>query len=64
MDKPENYDYQEHHDVDIWLFQVQEHLDLTNIPEHGHVAYVASLHHGNATMLWRELCSINNQLNT
>ena len=43
VEKPDNYDGGKHRDVDTWLFQVQEHLNLSNIPQRGHVAYAASL---------------------
>ena len=64
VEKPDNYDGSKHHDVDTWLFQVQEHLNLSNIPQRGHIAYAASLLRGNAAMWWRELCETNNRLNT
>ena len=32
VEKPDNYDGGKHRDVDTWLFQVQEHLNLLNIP--------------------------------
>ena len=38
VEKPDNYDGGKHRDVDTWLFQVQEHLNLLNIPQRGHVA--------------------------
>ena len=62
MEKLDNYDGDKHRDMDTWLFQVQEHLNLTNIPQCGHVAYVALLLHGNAAMWWRELCENNYRL--
>ena len=34
-------------------------MDLTVIPEHGHVPYAASLLRGNAALWWRELCESN-----
>ena len=48
----------------MWLFQVQEHLQLTVIPVRGHVPYAASLWTGNATLWWRELCEANNRVTT
>ena len=49
--KPENYDGSKGRNLDTWLFQVQEHLQLTVIPVRGHVPYAASLLRGNAA-LW------------
>ena len=63
VEKPDSYDGGKKRDVDTWLFQVQEHLNLTNIPARGHVAYAASLLRGNAAMWWRELCESNNRPN-
>ena len=40
---------------------MQEHLNLTVIPERGHVPYAASLLRGNAALWWRELCEGNNR---
>ena len=64
VEKPDNYDGGKHHDVDTWLFRVQERLNLSNIPQRGHVAYAASVLRGNAAMWWHELCETNNRPNT
>ena len=56
VEKPANYDGEKSHDLDTWLFQVREHLELATIPEDGHVAYAASLLRGNAALWWREAC--------
>ena len=37
VEKLNNYDGGKHRDVDTWLFQIQELLNLSNIPECGHV---------------------------
>ena len=47
VEKPDNYDGSKGCDLNTWLFQVREHLDLMVFSEHGHVPYAASL-------LWRE----------
>ena len=64
VEKPENYDGSKGRDLDTWLFQVQEHLQLIVIPIRGHVPYAVSLLRGNATLWWRELCEANNRLTT
>ena len=56
VEKPANYDGDKGQDLDTWLFQVREHLDLATIPATGHVAYAASLLRGNAALWWREAC--------
>ena len=61
VEKPENYDGSKGRDLDTWLFQVEEHLQLTVIPVRGHVPYAASLLRGNAALWWRELCQANNR---
>ena len=61
IEKPENYDGSKGRDMDTWLFQVQEHLQLTVILVRGHVPYAASLLRGNAALWWRELCQANNR---
>ena len=43
VEKPANYDGDKSQDLDTWLFQVREHLDIATIPAAGHVAYAASL---------------------
>ena len=63
LEKTDDYDGGKQRDVDTRLFQVQEHLNLMNIPQCGHVAYAASLLRGNATMWWRELCESDNRPN-
>ena len=37
VEKPENYDGSKGRDLDTWLLQVQKHLNITMIPERGHV---------------------------
>ena len=56
VEKPANYDGDKTHDLDTWLFQVREHLELATVPVEGHVAYAASLLRGNAALWWREAC--------
>ena len=55
VETPEVYDRDKSHDLDTWLFQVRKHLNLTVIPEQGHVPYTASLLRGNAALWWREM---------
>ena len=50
VEKPETYSGEKTRDLDTWLFQVREHLDITTIPARGHVPYVASLLRGNAAL--------------
>ena len=57
--KPENYDGDKAKDLDTWLFQVREHLELSTVPAAGYVAYATSLLRGNAAMWWREICEAN-----
>ena len=64
VEKPENYDGSKGRNLETWLFQVQEHLQLTVILVRGHVPYAASLLRGNAALGWRELCQANNRLAT
>ena len=59
VEKPETYSGEKTRDLDTWLFQVHEHLDITTIPARGHVPYAASLLHGNAALWWRETCKGN-----
>ena len=59
VEKPETYDGDKSRDLDTWLFQVREHLELTTIPADGRVAYAASLLRGNAALWWREVCEAN-----
>ena len=46
VEKPETYNGEKTRDLDTWLFQVREHLDITTIPARGHVPYAASLLRG------------------
>ena len=57
--KPTTYDGDKGHDLDTWLFQVREHLELATIPAEGRVAYAASLLRDNAALWWREACKAN-----
>ena len=59
VEKPEQYDADKAKDLDTWLFQVREHLELSTVPARGHVLYAASLLHGNAAWWWREVCEAN-----
>ena len=56
VEKPETYDGNKSRDLDTWLFQVREHLNLTVIPKRGHVPYAASLLHGNTALWWHARC--------
>ena len=57
--KPETYDGDKAKDLDTWLFQVREHLELSTVPACGHIMYAASLLRGNAALWWREACKAN-----
>ena len=59
VEKPETYDGDKARDLDTWLFQVREHLDLSTVPANGRVAYAASLLRSNAALWWREACEAN-----
>ena len=59
VEKPEAYDGDKSRDLDTWLFQVHKHLNLTLIPERGHVPYAASLLHDNVALWWHEMCEGN-----
>ena len=59
VEKPEQYDGDKAKDLDTWLFQVREHLELSTVPARGHVPYAASLLRGNAALWWREVCEAN-----
>ena len=56
MERPDYFEGDRHQDVDTWLFQVREHLDIVRMPEDSQVPYAASLFRGNAALWWRELC--------
>ena len=56
MERPDYFEGGRHQDVDTWVFQVQEHLNMTRLPTPTHVSYAASLFRGNAALWWRELC--------
>ena len=56
MECPDYFEGGKTQDVDTWLFQVHEHLNITIIPERGHIPYAASLFRGNAALWWREVC--------
>ena len=59
VEKPTTYDGEKGHDLDTWLFQVREHLELATIPAEGRVAYAASLLRDKAALWWREACEAN-----
>ena len=54
--KPENYNGDKVKNLDTWLFQVREHLELSTVPAGAYVEYAASLLRSNAAMWWREAC--------
>ena len=56
MEPPDYFEGGKHQDVDTWVFQVREHLNMTRLPAPTHVSYAASLFRGNAALWWRELC--------
>ena len=57
MERPEYFEGGKMQDVDTWLFQVREHLDIVMLPEPARVPYAASLFRGNAAVWWREVCT-------
>ena len=59
VEEPENYDGNNAKDLDTWLFQVREHLELSTVLIRGHVPYAASLLCGKAFLWWREACEVN-----
>ena len=61
MERPDYFYGSKDQDVDTWLFQVHEHLDITVIPKCGQVPYAISLFRGNAPFWWREICEDNNR---
>ena len=61
VEKTEMYSGEKTHDLDTWLFQVREHLNITTIPARGHVPYAASLLRGNAALWWHETCEGNHR---
>ena len=61
VEKPASYDGDKGQDLDTWLFQVHEHLDLATIPIAGHAAYAASLLRGNTALWWREACEAHHR---
>ena len=56
MERPDYFEGGKQQDVDTWLFQVREHLNITSLPERGYIPYAASLFRGNAALWWREVC--------
>ena len=56
MEHPDYFEGGKNQDVDTWIFQVREHLTMTNLPERAHISYAASLFRGNAALWWREVC--------
>lgn len=56
MERPDYFEGGKLQDVDTWLFQVREHLNITNLQERGYIPYAASLFRGNAALWWREVC--------
>ena len=61
VEKLDTYDGDKSCDLDTWLFQVCEHLNLTVIPKRGHIPYATSLLRGNAPLWWREMCKGNHR---
>ena len=59
VEKPKTYDGDKARDLDTWLFQVREHLELLTVPMGGRVTYTASFLRGNAALWWREACEAN-----
>ena len=56
VEKLENYEGDKAKDLDTWLFQVREHLELLTVPTGAYVVYAASLLCDNTAMWWREAC--------
>ena len=61
MERPNHFYGSKDQDVDTWLFQVCEHLDITVIPKRGQLPYAASLFPYNAALWWHEICEDNNR---
>ena len=61
VEKPNNYDNSKGCNINTWLFQVQEHLNLTIILERGHIVYATLVLHRNAALWWWELCESNHR---
>ena len=61
-EKPGVYDGDKSRKLDTWLCQVCKHLNLTVIPERGHVPYASSLLRNNAAFWWCEMCEGNRHL--
>ena len=59
VEKLETYSGKKGHDLDTWLFQVREHLNITSFLERGHVPYVALLLRKNVALWWCETCEAN-----
>ena len=59
VEKPENYDGNKAKDLDTWLFQVREHLELSTVRNRGHVPYATSLLCSNAALWWQEAYEAN-----
>ena len=59
VEKPEKYSGKKGRNLDTWRFQVREHLNITSIPERGHILYAASLLRGNAALWWCKTCEAN-----
>ena len=64
VEKLDTYNGDKSRDLDTCLFQVHEHLNLTVIPERGHVPYAASLLRSNAALWWHETCEGGRRLAT
>ena len=64
VEKPKQYDGNKAKDLNTWLFQVREHLELLTVPARGHVPYAVSLLCGNAVLWWREICEANRRPTT
>ena len=56
MERPDYFEGGKLQDVDTWIFQVHEHLNIVMLPEQARVPYAASLFRGNAALWWREMC--------
>ena len=59
--KPDTYDGAKGRDLDTWLFQVREHLNLAVTSEQGYVPYAATLMCRKVALWWREMCEANHR---
>ena len=57
VEKSEKYDGDKTKDLDTWLFQVREHLELSTVPARGHIELRLNL--GARQTFTKRQCSLN-----